>query len=75
MKNFIIEIILNVLVLIKIVFYYLIESLIFGLVLNVIWLYLVKNYFNLNFEISYFHFVGILIVYRIFKFDIIKFDK
>lgn len=75
MKNFIIEIILNVLVLIKIVFYYLIESSIFGLVLNVIWLYLFKNYFNLNFEIGYFHFVGILIVYRIFKFDIIKFDK
>ena len=56
--------------LVRMLIYYLLESLIFGLVINLIWIFLFKNLFEL--DISYLQFVGFLFVYRILLFDMTK---
>jgi multisubunit Na+/H+ antiporter MnhE subunit len=67
---FIYEGLMNLLGLVRIIVYYLIESLVFGLVINIIWLYLLQKFFEFN--IDYLTIVGILLIYRLIFFDVTK---
>lgn len=67
------EILGNALALVKIILYYVVESAIFGLVFNILWMYLFKSFFEI--DISYFHFVGGLLIYRLLFFDMANFNK
>lgn len=60
------ELVLNVLLLLKLIVYYVVESLIFGLVINGLWIYLFKDFINI--ELNYLHFVGVLLIIRLINF-------
>lgn len=60
------ELVLNVLLLLKLIVYYVVESLIFGLVINALWIYLFKDFINI--ELTYLHFVGVLLIIRLINF-------
>lgn len=70
---FIYELINNILNLTRVIVYYVVESLLFGLIINLIWKYLFSVFFNL--EISYLNFVGFLIIYRLLFFNILKYNN
>ncbi|MDA3781259.1 MAG: hypothetical protein PF487_13690 [Bacteroidales bacterium] len=67
---FIYEGLLNLLGLVRIIVYFLLESLVFGLVINIIWLYVLQQYFDFN--IGYLTIVSSLLIYRLFIFDVTK---
>lgn len=60
------KLVLNVLLLLKLIVYYVVESLIFGLVINALWIYLFKDFINI--ELTYLHFVGVLLIIRLINF-------
>lgn len=64
--NIFTEIVGNVIGLLRIIIYYAVESFIFGLILNLCWIFLFKTFFNI--DLTYFHFVGLIMVIRLLSF-------